>query len=614
MKLRSSTTLLILALVAGCAASGDRDTDLAPAADLLPVATPDLGAPIDYEFTSLLRSGTNASALWSGGDGLFVVGSADYLLHSGDDGQTFDLPMTTNVPNAASFADVWGDGAGSVWVVGNGGLVAHSTDHGATFTGLTSPAPQGSFMHVVEVGGAVVIQAADAIYRSTDEGATWAAEPLPVTNDASSLLAFGDVVLVGGDRGSIARSSDDGATFTTGQLAAGTTASVVGLARIGATTYASSDDGLFASGDDGVTWVQETTNNAGWTSLVESGSTYYSASALGLFTSSDVATGWTGVLPGFSGHGWATTYDAATGSTFLGAQNGLLVRIDSAGALDVLASGQYIRDAWMSPNGTLYASTINSSGLLKSTDLGQTWTVLAGGGMRGGLWGTSDGDFWSAGNATLWHTSDGGLTWATRDLSGHGSGYDHIWSPPGHAEEMYLSGRNSDVLHSSDGGQSFTTALPGLNSASYGYFSGTADDVWVTEVGLGPTHSTDRGATWQTVTFASSTQCNNTFQAGATLFCVGQGGLIMRSTDGGASWTQHDSGVTVGLLDGWAAAANDIYVVGQTYLLRSTDLGDTWTKVQASGDLKDYARIVGSNSGAPLILGDAGTILLGHAK
>ena len=34
------------------------------------------------------------------------------------------------------------------------------------------------------------------------------------------------------------------------------------------------------------------------------------------------------------------------------------------------------------------------------------------------------------------------------------------------------------------------------NSASYGYFSGTADDVWVTEVGLGPTHSTDHGVTW----------------------------------------------------------------------------------------------------------------------
>ncbi|OKK21824.1 carbohydrate-binding protein [Streptomyces sp. CB00455] len=138
----------------------------------------------------------------------------------------------------------------------------------------------------------------------------------------------------------------------------------------------------------------------------------------------------------------------------------------------------------------------------RSTDKGANWSKVSGLGNGAVVVAdrSSAKSFYSLSDGTLYASTDGGATFAARAThlpSGQ------LTAVPGIAGDLWISGGGKGLLHSTDGGRTFTT-LPTVQSASalgFGkaapgagyqalYLIGTVKDV------TGVFRSTDKGATW----------------------------------------------------------------------------------------------------------------------
>ncbi|MFF4799941.1 RICIN domain-containing protein [Streptomyces sp. NPDC001351] len=138
----------------------------------------------------------------------------------------------------------------------------------------------------------------------------------------------------------------------------------------------------------------------------------------------------------------------------------------------------------------------------RSTDRGASWSRVNGLGNDAVVVAdrSSANTFYSLNNGTLYASTDGGATFGAR-ASNLPSG--KLSAVPGVAGDLWLSGGGKGLLHSTDGGRSFTTlssvqsaSALGFGKAASGasyqalYLIGTVKDV------TGVFRSTDKGATW----------------------------------------------------------------------------------------------------------------------
>jgi len=138
----------------------------------------------------------------------------------------------------------------------------------------------------------------------------------------------------------------------------------------------------------------------------------------------------------------------------------------------------------------------------RSTDRGASWSRVNGLGNDAMVVAdrSSANTFYSLSNGTLYASTDGGATFGAR-ASNLPSG--KLSAVPGVAGDLWLSGSGKGLLHSTDGGRTFTTlstvqsasalgfgkAAPGTSYQAL-YLIGTVKDV------TGVFRSTDKGATW----------------------------------------------------------------------------------------------------------------------
>ncbi|MFI8531273.1 RICIN domain-containing protein [Streptomyces aquilus] len=138
----------------------------------------------------------------------------------------------------------------------------------------------------------------------------------------------------------------------------------------------------------------------------------------------------------------------------------------------------------------------------RSTDKGASWSRVGGLGNDAVVVAdrSSANTFYSLSGGTLYASTDGGATFAAR-AGNLPSG--RLTAVPGVAGDLWISGGDKGLLHSTDGGRSFTTlnsvksasalgfgkAKPGTSYQAL-YMIGTVKDV------TGVFRSTDKGATW----------------------------------------------------------------------------------------------------------------------
>ncbi|MFF4579808.1 RICIN domain-containing protein [Streptomyces sp. NPDC001389] len=138
----------------------------------------------------------------------------------------------------------------------------------------------------------------------------------------------------------------------------------------------------------------------------------------------------------------------------------------------------------------------------RSTDKGASWSKVSGLGVGAAVVAdrSSAGTFYSLAGGTLYASTDGGMTFTAR-AAGLPDG--RLKAVPGTAGDLWIAGGAKGLLHSTDGGRTFTTLTTVRSASALGfgkaapggsyqalYLIGAVKDV------TGVFRSTDKGATW----------------------------------------------------------------------------------------------------------------------
>lgn len=367
---------------------------------------------------------------------------------------------------------------------------------------------------------------------------------------------------------------------------------VNGLVGTGGVLYASTNNGIYRSNDNGRYWVRVPTWNYGM--------------PLG-FTC--IATIGTTVFAGSDGSSLVAPTDCVfrssdQGSSWSGASSGL-----SQNSVTALAS-----------SGTVIYCGLRDSGVYRSTDLGAHWTAVNTGiAYRGVVSLAADGDrvfaFAYAGlNGGIYRSLDRGAHWTfirptgyfvnainiagDTIIVGRGDGVmrsvdggttwsdSTIWnlSVIGLARAgnvVVAATRDSGLYRSTDGGLSWESANTGVPDTVITAITARSGLLFAATISGGTIiASSDFGAHWNTVHYGVSLFGTGPITSlGSTLLMPGYGGMV-RSVDEGQNWI-YSSPDTSGLLSPYnlfATRSGTVYTSNNTNIFRSDDSGATWKR------------------------------------
>lgn len=157
----------------------------------------------------------------------------------------------------------------------------------------------------------------------------------------------------------------------------------------------------------------------------------------------------------------------------------------------------------LSADGSAIVWTQTGQAPYRSTDKGASWSKVNGLGTNAVVVAdrSSAGTFYSLAGGTLYASTDGGATFSARAAGLPADG--RLEAVPGAAGDLWIAGGGQGLLHSTDGGRTFTRLAPVKSASAVGfgkaapgasyqalYLIGTVKDV------TGVFRSTDKGATW----------------------------------------------------------------------------------------------------------------------
>lgn len=549
-------------------------------------------------------------------------------------------------PTGSTLYDIQWLDAAQAWAVGQSGTILHSSDGGNTWqaqvSGVSATLRKVAFFDRLN-GWAVGDE--NTVLHTRDGGAHWQAQ-------ASGEYGYG-----------YGFGSGDGAlrvlgTETAMLLSAGGTARVT---RDGGDTWNVAAENVSALSADGTLWrlgygsvARSTDRGASFTTVLvaPNANSNFSRLRIGDGVAWLVATDYSASLwPNYSQTLWIT---ADAGASW---QSRPLSNLGgSVDNLTLYADGR----AWLATN---------DGGLLRSTDMGQTFTAVGppGNGATPAyiynltVLGPSSATLVSGSNGQRYLTRDGGQTWQTMTLpSDPGtSGYieslrlqadGSLWltssgrhyrstdqgntwrqlfgsaaAPNGGATALsalwFLDAQQG--LAVSSGGWAAETANGGLAwtakaltpSAQYSSGRGQVQFVsaslgWMSLGGPALYRSDDGGKSWfSPLTAAISNAVRGFHFVGASQgFALLDDRRILRSTDGGGNWETASTLPMDAQSLRFLDAQTGVVVGSSGYITRTTDGGSHWT-ARASGTSMDLRRVTVTPAGVLWAVGGSGTLL-----
>lgn len=264
-----------------------------------------------------------------------------------------------------------------------------------------------------------------------------------------------------------------------------------------------------------------------------------------------------------------------------------------------------------------------NSGVLKSLDKGDSWTVVSPAGATGINWtsisfvDTAKG--WLGGqNGQVYRTTDGGANWTqvadgqldnrvTLDFLNATTGYagvhrklfkttdggqnwtlmlptafgSHISDLEIIDQNRFVASQGNRTFYSADGGVSVTLVRPTPYSYENFGVSALADgQVWVASTYTAIAHSTDSGASYTDQIPGNKNALGVIrFTDQQNGWACGYGKTVLRTTDGGAHWTDisiDDPDLDNDIYDAYAFSKDELWVCGRSFILRTTDGGNSW--------------------------------------
>ena len=230
---------------------------------------------------------------------------------------------------------------------------------------------------LIDVGSTIHAGLEDSFIRSsTNEGQTWDQKKDTYNLFAGSgraLHSAGSQLYVGSGGGGVQRSSDNGATWVLKNDGL-VSKNILDFASTGNAIFAGTDDGVYASANNGDNWTKKTGEMAMVRTLHGNGNVIYAGTYDGLFESSDVGETWTRISTALPDQ--SVSAIANLGSVLFAATqfNGLYQTPDSGNSWEKVNS-EYVQDLAVL-NNHLFISTLDGE-LLISADSGKTAEDIA---------------------------------------------------------------------------------------------------------------------------------------------------------------------------------------------------------------------------------------------
>lgn len=206
---------------------------------------------------------------------------------------------------------------------------------------------------------------------------------------------------------------------------------------------------------------------------------------------------------------------------------------------------------------------------------------------------------WASGwSGTVIHTSNGGATW-TMQVSGttnHLYGVDFTDASSGWAVGGFGHG---SVLHTTDGGSNWVLGGSWNTNDLYGVAFVDAERGWIVGAGGLIRRTTNGGNSWELQVSGTTNALRDIFFVDAnTGWAVGDGGTIRYTTNGGSTWVTQNSTTTNNLRSVDFVDANNGWAVGENGTIRrTTNGGTTWVAQGSTSDNLYAVEFANANTG-----------------
>ncbi|MBN1447780.1 MAG: choice-of-anchor D domain-containing protein [Bacteroidetes bacterium] len=182
------------------------------------------------------------------------------------------------------------------------------------------------------------------------------------------------------------------------------------------------------------------------------------------------------------------------------------------------------------------------------------------------------------GNGTLLQSTDGGMTWSTRENILRTTPF--LGLSIAFVDELtgVISMNNGLLLRTSDGGQIWEL-LPRTGMVIQKVRTAPDGSLW----GIGSlgiiARSIDGGLTWTRFNTGITTVVFDiAFPDASSAVAVCGGGKVLRTSDGGQTWDQSTAPLTTDIISvSFSSASSGIAIQQPKYLLRTSDGGQTWS-------------------------------------
>jgi hypothetical protein len=471
------------------------------------------------------------------------IGAADSLEFAGTNGGGIFCRETNGGPWRRQSNGLSDTIVNAILIRGRGNIIA-GTEHGIF---VSSNNGDNWIPHVFTFGEKPVLAltqndsgvfagtAQGIIYFSSDLGGTWVQRGSIMNHKIASLDIFGKKVLAGTADSGVFISIDCGFSWTeanTGLL----NLNIAGLTSTDSKIYAATwmgGGGSFVSGDSGNTWTPlMSLPDSILTAVLAIGHNVFVSSLMlfsGVFQSSDDGGSWTQAnLGGITNH-----------------------RINSFAKV----------------GSNIFAGT-GGGGVLRTTDLGKTWSPTGVNYLYVNSLGGNDSIVLAGASPGIWRSSDNGLSWSIADSDWNGVCYHILFH-----DSTFYAAYGFNIHISRDGG--LTWHILGLPQ---GVFE-TANDIAVIDssifVGsgtLGVLRSTNDGRSWIRCGSPSNIYCMGVKDS---MLFIGTSNGVYKSSDDGGTWAS--AGLSSDFIFTIVSFRSYLFAGTDQGLFFSRDNGNTWT-------------------------------------
>jgi len=416
----------------------------------------------------------------------------------------------------------------------------------------------------------------------------------------------------------------------------------------GSNLFASGDDGMYVSSDNGTTWTYLLGGSFYSTSaMVMNGTTLIAANNGGIFRSTD------------NGATWASTSVQVNvsltvcGGVFIAANtNGVFKSTDDGNTWSLVNGAQTSFQTFITNGSNIFAGSNSGGGVLLSTDNGSTWTakntgltslnvtsfVMNGTDLYCGT--TGAGVFKTSNSGTNWVAENTGIstTWVNAlaimgaDIFAGtpntgvylSSNFGTSWAQSNNgmitSDVRALNFNGSDLFGGSNGAGVFLTSSSGANwnvinsgvtnltvtafaTIGVNTFAGTSGGVFLT---------TNNGASWAAVnTGLGNTNVTSLQVIGTNLFAGTFGGGVYLTTNNGTGWSAVNTGLSRLTVNTLTACGSNLFAgTDNSGIFMSSNNGGTWTTVNSGLPLDWIYSMSTSGSNIYAVLGSSSGVWL----